>query len=295
MPEPFERVDEPLRVVRDDDEIRFEGGDRLDVGREPRQRRLRRALRVVRLVVDGDHLLARADGEQRLRRGRRERDDAPGLLADRHLAVAGGDGHREVRRRSRPATGGARDEQRECRHARGGENEPAIQHLNPPSARGSGVCAERGRSSDSGRPPPPPSRPAGQWRVAGEHLPSQRRDRPGLAPGSLTALRVRADPIIGLCPPTSSALLSALASRGRLGGAHLRALLGARSRHRARQLGSPAAEARARRRVRRARGTPRARTRLDAGRGRRRRALRGHGRAAPDARARSPGLRVGTC
>ena len=61
-----------------------------------------------------------------------------------------------------------------------------------------------GRSSDSGRPPPPPSRPAGQWRVAGEHLPSQRRDRPGLAPGSLTALRVRADPIIGLCPPTSS-------------------------------------------------------------------------------------------
>jgi VanZ family protein len=31
-----------------------------------------------------------------------------------------------------------------------------------------------------------------QWHVAGERLPSQRRDRPGLAPGSLTALRLEA-------------------------------------------------------------------------------------------------------
>jgi len=30
--------------------------------------------------------------------------------------------------------------------------------------------------------------------VAGEHLPLQRRDRPGLAPGSLTALRMGAGP-----------------------------------------------------------------------------------------------------
>ena len=30
--------------------------------------------------------------------------------------------------------------------------------------------------------------------MAGEHLPSQRRDRPGLAPGSLTALRMKAGP-----------------------------------------------------------------------------------------------------
>jgi hypothetical protein len=31
----------------------------------------------------------------------------------------------------------------------------------------------------------------GQWHLAGERLPSQRRDRPGLAPGSLTALLIR--------------------------------------------------------------------------------------------------------
>jgi hypothetical protein len=52
---------------------------------------------------------------------------------------------------------------------------------------------ERDRSSDSGLPPPPPSRapvaePSGV--VAGERLPSQRRDRPGFAPGSLTAFLV---------------------------------------------------------------------------------------------------------
>ena len=34
-----------------------------------------------------------------------------------------------------------------------------------------------------------PSPCSGQWRVAGERLPLQRRDRPGLAPGSLTVLR----------------------------------------------------------------------------------------------------------
>jgi len=48
------------------------------------------------------------------------------------------------------------------------------------------------RSSDSGPPPPPPSRLPVFRRAsgisAGEQLPSQRRDRPGLAPGSLTAL-----------------------------------------------------------------------------------------------------------
>ena len=45
------------------------------------------------------------------------------------------------------------------------------------------------RSSDSGPPPRRlPSR--GQWRRGEERLPLQRRDRPGLAPGSLTALLV---------------------------------------------------------------------------------------------------------
>src|SRR5437667_416435 len=62
---------------------------------------------------------------------------------------------------------------------------------NPPSARGS-VSAAGGRSSDSGLPPTPPSRPRGQWLSAWKRLPLQRRDRPGLAPGSLSARRYRA-------------------------------------------------------------------------------------------------------
>src|SRR5262249_14578235 len=39
-----------------------------------------------------------------------------------------------------------------------------------------------GGSSDSERPPVPPSRPVGQWRPARKLLSSQRRDRPGIAP-----------------------------------------------------------------------------------------------------------------
>jgi VanZ family protein len=50
---------------------------------------------------------------------------------------------------------------------------------------------ERGRSSDSGLPLPPPSRLVASGVVAGERLPLQRRDRPGLAPGSLAVLLVR--------------------------------------------------------------------------------------------------------
>ena len=52
------------------------------------------------------------------------------------------------------------------------------------------MCRRRGRSSDSGLPPPPPSRLRASGVVAGERLPLQRRDRPGLAPGSLTVLLV---------------------------------------------------------------------------------------------------------
>ena len=59
---------------------------------------------------------------------------------------------------------------------------------------------EPGRSSDSGLPPPQPSQPFGQWRFRGERFPSQRRDRPGLAPGSLTGLRVERQPIIVRVP-----------------------------------------------------------------------------------------------
>src|SRR6476469_10169612 len=55
-------------------------------------------------------------------------------------------------------------------------------NTNPPFREGFGFAAG-GRSSDSGLPLPPPSRvlrPSGV--VAGERLPLQRRDRPGLAP-----------------------------------------------------------------------------------------------------------------
>ena len=59
---------------------------------------------------------------------------------------------------------------------------------------------ERGRSSDSGLPLPPPSRLVASGVVAGERLPLQRRDRPGLAPGSLTVLLIRGEPIIERVP-----------------------------------------------------------------------------------------------
>ncbi len=65
----------------------------------------------------------------------------------------------------------------------------------------------RGRSSDSGLPPSPPSRPFGQWHLGVERLPSQRRDRPGLAPGSLSARPLQA---AAYHPPvTSQRLLAA--------------------------------------------------------------------------------------
>ena len=56
---------------------------------------------------------------------------------------------------------------------------------NPPSARGS-VWRATGRSSDSGLPLHRLPGPAPSGTVDGGHLPLQRRDRPGLAPGSLT-------------------------------------------------------------------------------------------------------------
>ena len=49
------------------------------------------------------------------------------------------------------------------------------------------VYTAGGRSSDSGLPLSPPSRSGDQWHFGGGHLPLQRRDRPGFAPGSLTA------------------------------------------------------------------------------------------------------------
>ena len=60
-----------------------------------------------------------------------------------------------------------------------------------------------GRSSDSGLPPAPPSRPEGQWHSGGERLPSQRRDRPGFAPASLTA-RLLLSAVV--CPSVQAAV-----------------------------------------------------------------------------------------
>jgi len=63
-------------VVRDEDEVGVVVRDRLGVRVVAGEARLRRPLRVVRLVVDSDDLLAGADREQILGHGRRERDDA---------------------------------------------------------------------------------------------------------------------------------------------------------------------------------------------------------------------------
>ena len=102
---------------------------------------------------------------------------------------------------------------------------------------------ERDRSSDSGLPPPPPSRPwpVASWRRSvsphsGGTVPDSHR-----VPSPRSCARGRAyhRTVSGPARPT-------LAPRRRLGGRHLRAVLGARPRDRARRLGSGAAQARAR-------------------------------------------------
>jgi hypothetical protein len=53
-----------VRVAGEDDEIGAIAGDRLDVRRVTGETRMRSALRVVGLIVDGDDLGAGADREQ---------------------------------------------------------------------------------------------------------------------------------------------------------------------------------------------------------------------------------------
>src|SRR5919201_2028976 len=87
----------------------------------------------------------------------------------------------------RAATAGAARARTAATVASGTENR---RNTKPPSARGS-VLSDGRRSSDSGRPPVPPSQPGrASGTSAREHLPSQRRDRSGLAPDSLTARRL---------------------------------------------------------------------------------------------------------
>ena len=149
---------------------------------------------------------------------------------------------------------------------------------------------ERGRSSDSGLPLPPPSRPgaAGQWRRGGGASPltaaGPSRTRTGF-PHRAPCWRpsLSSD---GVRPSRPS-----LAAGGAVGGSHLRALVRPRSRHRARRLGPRAAEDRARRGVRRPRRAPPASPRAAVARLRAGLALRRLGRGPPgrssrDGRAR---------
>ena len=64
-------------------------------GSSAERSRDRRVGRVVRVAVDRGHLRAGADGVEHLGRRRRQRDDRPRLLVQRHAAVGRGDGDRE--------------------------------------------------------------------------------------------------------------------------------------------------------------------------------------------------------
>ena len=79
----------------------------------------------------------------------------------------------------------------------------SLRSTNPPSTRGSGYGSAAGLLT---RGSPSAAFPASrQWHFHVGRLPSQRRDRPGLAPGSLTALRCGAGAYHGRVP-TSAAL-----------------------------------------------------------------------------------------
>src|SRR5262249_25993354 len=152
-------------------------------------RRLRCRLRVVRLVVNRDHLRPRADREQALGRGRRERDDAGRASLDRDLAVRGDHGDGE-RARRRVGTGRTRDGDDECRQRRAGEKDERAKHLEPPFLEGFWVLGSPTGLLTRGSLPRRLPDLAASGFVTGERLPSQRRDRPGFAPGSLTGLLI---------------------------------------------------------------------------------------------------------
>ncbi len=80
---------EVVGVVRDEHEIRVVAGDGLGVRVVAGEARPRRALRVVRVLVDRDDLLAGADREQILGHRRRQRDDAVVAVLDVLLLVRG--------------------------------------------------------------------------------------------------------------------------------------------------------------------------------------------------------------
>src|SRR5256885_15091294 len=104
-----------------------------------------------------------------------------------------------------------------------------------------------GSSSDSGLPPPPPSRPAGQWQFGEECLPSQRRDRPGFTPDSLTARL--SWPSLSWPRDASITAFCSLGARRRLGDGDLRPVLNSSPFVGARHLGRGSSEGRAYHRV----------------------------------------------
>ena len=82
-------------VVGVDDQVGLVAGDGLDVRLVGRQVGLGRLLRVVGVAVDGHDLVAGADGEQHLGRGRRQRHDPLGPLVEHDLAAGAVQGDRE--------------------------------------------------------------------------------------------------------------------------------------------------------------------------------------------------------
>ena len=152
----------PFGSYEIDDQVRVVADDRLGVRREAGELRARSLLRIVGLVVDGDHLFAGADREQRLCCRRRQRDDP-------------------VWERCRRAGAGDEEGSRKgCEE----NDEPGHESSLPRGVR----WVSRRAAGLLTRGSPFAAFPAEASGTAGEgHLPLQRRDRPGLAPGSLTA------------------------------------------------------------------------------------------------------------
>src|SRR5207244_7501970 len=117
-----------------------------------------------------------------------------------------------------------------------------------------------------------------------------RRDRPGLAPGSLTARLTK--PSLSLPRDGFLAAIRPLGPGCPLGGGHLRALLDPVALERPRNVGRGAAEGRPCDRVRRARAVAATRARARVARAGARDRVRRHRRAPPALRARSAPLGV---
>jgi hypothetical protein len=90
-----ERVDDPVAVARQHDEVGLLAADGLDVGPEPAHVRQRRAGRVVRALVDRDHLRPRLEREEHLGERGGQRHDALRCGGDLDVAVLRGHRHRE--------------------------------------------------------------------------------------------------------------------------------------------------------------------------------------------------------